>query len=302
MHEPQYKAIGESFFATLNKKLFHRLPGGIPYRPTEMRLNDYDPTRDAIIPLNMLDEIVHEALAAYHLEEHSSLREAPANKWKRLLKTRRHISDVHSLDALLGRTATVRLTRKGITFRGMTFHYEPVITRILGPMSARAKQRDQSRSLSGSARCWAKIRYDPLDASCIRVWNDAATPVQWETLPNRDRKFIYGPKIDGAQRDPRRELPIPLSFWHAEQILNFAKEKGWPTKTDEQKWIARDRQRAKWEKVANLLQMRETKSATPRPICAISLSRSSRLWTRRPSDSCSIWFIRILIGRTPPPA
>jgi len=261
VRRPTYKAIGEAFFGILNRKLFHKLPGAVPFGPTEMRLVDIDPQREAIIPLNLLDELLHETLATYHTEKHSTLGEAPASAWARKLKTRRIISDVHSLDGLLGQTATVRLTRKGIRFRNMQFQDEAVVSRILGPLSARAKKRDQSHSPVGSARCWVKIRYQPLDASRIQVWNDAVKPPRFETLPNRHRRFVYGPKIDGAQRDRRRELPIPISFWHADRIHDFAREKGLPMKTDEQKWIARDRLRAKWEKAAGLTQLRETKPA-----------------------------------------
>lgn len=261
VRKPPYKAIGERFFKTLNQKLFHKIPGAVPFGPTEARLVDLEPRKQATIPLGMLDELIHETIQAYHLEIHSTLGESPASAWKRKLKTRRIISDNHSLDALLGRTATVRLTRKGVRFRHHTFHDAAVVSRILGPMSARAKRRDQSRSPVGSARCWAKIRFNDLDASCIRVWNDAEKPPRLETLPNRDRKFVYGAKIDGAQRDPRRELPIPISFWHADQIREYAAKNRINFRTDEEKWVARNRLRAKWEKTAGLLPLRETKDA-----------------------------------------
>lgn len=261
VRRPTYKAIGERFFKTLNQKLFHKIPGAVPFGPSEARLVDHEPRKEATISLGMLDELIHEAIQTYHLEEHSTLGETPASAWKRLLKTRRIISDNHSLDALLGRTATVRLTRKGVRFRHQTFLDAAVVSRILGPMSARAKRRDQSHSRVGSARCWAKIRFDDLNASCVRIWNDAEKPPRWETLPNRDRKFVYGVKIDGAQRDPRRELPIPLSFWHAEQIREYAKKNSLRFRTDEEKWVARNKLRAKWEKIAGLLPLRESKDA-----------------------------------------
>lgn len=261
VRRPTYKAIGERFFRTLNQKLFHKIPGAVPWGPTEARLIDHEPRKEATISLGMLDELIHEAIQTYHLEEHSTLGEAPASAWKRKLKTRRIISDNHSLDALLGRTATVRLTRKGVKFRHQTFHDAAVVSRILGPMSARAKRRDQSHSRVGSARCWAKIRFDDLDASCVRIWKDAEKPPRWETLPNRDRKFVYGVKIDGAQRDPRRELPIPISFWHADEIRAFAKQNSIRFRTDEEKWVARNKLRAKWEKTAGLLPLRESRDA-----------------------------------------
>jgi putative transposase len=262
VRRPQYKAIGERFFKTLNDRLFHKLPGAVPFGPTEMRLVDIDPKKDAVLSLGSLDELMHHTIIAYHNEEHSSLgEETPAQAWKRKLKKRHVISDVRSLDHLLGQTAKVRLTRRGIRFKNMTFHDEPVTSRLMDMLVAKAPKRDQPKSPVGSGRSWVKIRYNPIDASCIQVWNDAAKPPRFETLRNRDRRFVFGPQIDGAQRDPRRELPIPISFWHAEKVLRFAKEKNLPIKTDEQRWIARSKLRAFWERIAGLLPMRETKEA-----------------------------------------
>ncbi|MGY4372229.1 transposase InsO family protein [Bradyrhizobium sp. LB1.3] len=150
VHRPTYKAIGERFFKTLNQKLFHKIPGAVPFGPTEARLVDHEPRKEATISLGMLDELIHETIQEYHLDEHSSLGESPASAWKRKLKTRRIISDVHSLDALLGRTARVRFTRKGVTFRHQTFLDADVVSRILGPMSALAARRDQSHRRSAA--------------------------------------------------------------------------------------------------------------------------------------------------------
>lgn len=63
------------------------------------------------------------------------------------------------------------------------------------------------------------------------------------------------------QRDARTEFVRPISFWHAEQVRIFAKESGLPYDTDEQKWVARDKLRRKWERVAGLLPLRDHKDA-----------------------------------------
>jgi putative transposase len=258
---PQYKAIGERFFKTMNDRIFHKLPGAVPAGPSEMRLIDVKPREEATLSLGHLDELMHEAIIGYHMDFHSTLGDLPQEVWKRTLKTRHIISDIKALDHLLGRTAKVRLTRRGVRFKNMTFHDQKKTSQLLDELVADAKRRDQPKSPIGSGRAWVKIKWDPIDASCIQVWNDAAKPPRFVTLQNHDSKFVLGPPWEGSQRDSRREFTRPISFWHAEKVGIFAREKNLPFKTDEQRWVARDKLRAKWEKIAGLLPLRDTREA-----------------------------------------
>jgi putative transposase len=106
-----------------------------------------------------------------------------------------------------------------------------------------------------------KIKYDPLDASCIQVWNDAAKPPRFETLSNRDRKFVCGPPTKTPGRNPAKEFTKAISFWHIEKVKIFAKANNLPFKTDEERWAARNKLREKWEKIAGILPMRDTREA-----------------------------------------
>jgi putative transposase len=226
-----------------------------------MRLIDVDPKAEAIISLGSIDEIMHQAIASYHKAPHSTLEDLPEQVWRRTLKTRHFIDDIKALDHILGQTTAVRLTRKGVRFKNMTFHDRQIVSRILGPISAKRKRRDQPKSPVGSARAWVKIKYDPIDASCIQVWNDAAKPPRFETFPNRDRKFVCGPPKKTPGRNPAREFMRPLSFWHAEKVRIFAKAKNLPFKTDEERWASRNKLRENWEKIAGILPMRDTREA-----------------------------------------
>jgi putative transposase len=258
---PQYKAVGERFFKTLNDRLFHKLPGNVPTGPTGMRLIDVTPREDAVISLGSLDELIHEAIVGYHDEFHSGIDDIPAQVWKRRLKSRDVISDINALDHLLGRMSRVRLTRRGIKFKNMHFHDQQKTSKLLDDMSRNAKRRDQSKSPVGSARCWVTIKWDPIDASGIQVWNDGAKPPRFVTLPNRDRQFVMMPPGAHRQRDAKSEFTRPISFWNAEKVRIFAKEKGLPFETDKEKWLARNKLRAKWERIAGILPMRDTKEA-----------------------------------------
>lgn len=258
---PQYKSVGEHFFKNLNDRLFHKLPGGVPAGPTEMRLIDVKPREDAVISLGALDEIMHEAIVGYHDEFHTGIDDFPAEVWKRRLKSRDVISDINALDHLLGRMARVRLKRSGIRFKHMDFHDQQKTSKLLDDVSKNAKRRDQSKSPVGSARCWVTIKWDPIDASCIQVWNDGVKPPRFVTLPNRDRQFVMMPPGAHRQRDAKSEFTRPISFWQAEKVRIFAKEAGMPFETDEQKWRARNKLRQKWERIAGILPMRDTREA-----------------------------------------
>jgi putative transposase len=262
VQRPPYKAVGERFFKTLNDKLFHKVPGGVPARPTEARLIDTDPKQDAVISLGALDELMHQAIVGYHDNEfHDGIDDFPGKAWARKAKSIPVIDDITTLDHLLGRKARVRLDRRGVAFKNMWFHDQAKTSMLLNDMAGRAKQRGQSKSAVGSMRCLVDIKWNPLDASQIQVWNDGVKPPRYVTLPNRDRQFVNMPPGNHRQRDARSEFVRPISFWHAEQVRIFAKESNLPYELDEQKWIARNKLRVKWEKVAGQLPMRDHKDA-----------------------------------------
>lgn len=173
---PQYKAVGERFFKTLTERLFRKIPGGVPAGVSEMRLIDVDPKKNAIMSLGALDELIHEAIVGYHGEFHTGIDDVPDEVWSRRLKSRPMISDITKLDHMLGRTAKARLSRAGITFKHMQFHDQAKTSKLLDDLSHKAKRRDQPRSPVGSARGWVDIKWNPLDASQIQVWDDGAKP------------------------------------------------------------------------------------------------------------------------------
>jgi hypothetical protein len=66
----------------------------------------------------------------------------------------------------------------------------------------------------------------------------------WVTMPNADPEFLKG-----------------LSFWHHDQIREFAKAKDLEFSTEEQRWDAFNRLRNHWETLAGQMPMRETRQA-----------------------------------------
>lgn len=244
---PQYKAIGERFFKTLNLKLFHVAPGAVPHDPKTMRTLGLDPAKDALFTLAELDEAFHAAIEDYHYDMHTGIHAVPAQVWRDKLREggRHFIPNINALDDILGRVHDGTLTRRGIRFKNMEFHDEPITGRLLEDLVAFERKRRQSDKPLSSARVDVKFKWNPADAVSISVWNRAAEPPCYERLPNRDEIYADG-----------------LSYWHQSQILKFAKEQGLAMSTEFDRCEARDRLRRKWEKLIGAkLAMRPKRAA-----------------------------------------
>jgi putative transposase len=235
VNTPQYKAIGERFFQTLNTKLFHRIEGGVPYDPRKMRALGLDPTKDAIFTIADLDELIHRTLDNYHYDMHSGIGAVPTQVWRdKIREGRRHfVRDIAALDDICGAVHDAVLTRRGIRFKNMTFHDEPVTTYLLQQLVEYESKRAQSDKPFSSARARIKIKYNPVEASSVSVWNRAGTPPHYITLRNADADYASG-----------------LSYWHHRQVRAYAKREGLRMCTEYERCWARDALRQKWEALA----------------------------------------------------
>lgn len=231
---PEYKAPVERLFGTFNKKLFHKLAGGVPLPPHLMTRMGFDPARDATTTRTMLEGLIHQTLRdSYQYEEHAGINCAPETLWRRgLSKGREIIDDVNFLSSAFGTVDTAMLTREGISFAGMRFH-DPVITsKLLNELAHLTPIRKRRK---GSATATVKIKYNPADISRISVWNPCAKPrKRYELLPNLDARYVMG----------------GLGMWHHQRIREWAEAEQLPFSTDEERWTARNRLRASIEAAA----------------------------------------------------
>jgi putative transposase len=236
---PEYKAIGERFFKTLNTKLFHHLEGAVPYDPKVMRLAKLDPREKAILTLRDFDRLMHQAIIeVYQNEKHTGLGGIPARVWQEEIEKgdRRFIDDVAALDGVLGCVTERTLTKAGIRFRDMVFHDRDKTSLLLNDLVAYERKRDQSDKRYASARVRVKVKWNPSDCSQVEVWPIRSSERYATTLPNRDSRFSEG-----------------LSFWHAEKAKEYAEERDLEFRTDDQKWLARDRLQHLWRKIAGMV-------------------------------------------------
>jgi putative transposase len=242
---PEYKAIGERFFGTLNAQLFHKLKGGVPYDPKTMSQLGLKPSDDSVISLGELDRLIHQAILVYQNNRHEGLGAIPARIWEEKIARhgRRFIPDLRQLDAMLGRVGMATLTRRGIKFENMVFHDPDATTRLLYDMLPLEAKRRQSTKPISSARVRVKFKFNPADASRIEVWNYGAAPKQYVSLPNVSQRYT-----------------AHLSFWQAAKIREYALEKDLRFITEEDQWQAREMLRLEYDRIAGK-KMRDTRDA-----------------------------------------
>lgn len=231
---PEYKAIGERFHHTVNKGLIHKLPGSLPYdlvlrRKLSAKQLDVDPTKDAVLTVEVLDNLMHQFIVAYEHERHEGVGDIPARLWQDSLlrQPRRIIDDINALDSVLGKVAQATLTKAGIRFKNMQFHERENTSMLLDELVRLAPKRSQSRDTTASGRIKVKIKYNPADASRIHVWHPHRH--EYVVLYNRDERYSEG-----------------LSFWAAAQIDKFAKDQDMAFVTEEQRIRAQVRMREFW--------------------------------------------------------
>lgn len=243
---PEFKSIGERFFRTMNQMLAHKLAGGVPYNPYVMRSVGLDPKSDAVLSLDDLDALIHEAIIGYHHRKHKGIGAMPARVWRdKIAYRKRHIiRDVAALDNLVGRVESVELTTDGIRFKNMTFHDPEVTSDLLDDLVRYEKARTQSDKTYGPGRVKVVIKWNPADCGSVVVWNRGAKTPCYVTLRNEDPKFFDG-----------------LSFWHWEKIQEFGEAKDLKCKSEAGRWKARDGLRRQWERLAGKLPMRDSRDA-----------------------------------------
>ena len=170
--EPQAKGIVERFFRTLNQLLFHRLRGSVSLSASLMREMGYDPTKDAVITLEELNELIEEAINVYHHQVHSGINAQPIRIWTEQAERHgvRTLPDPAILDKMVGATKhPCRLDRAGIRVFGLQYCCEENVPLLLADMAA--EERTARGKRKGSANAIVKIKYNPDDIGLIYVFN-----------------------------------------------------------------------------------------------------------------------------------
>ncbi|MCW6509867.1 hypothetical protein [Lichenifustis flavocetrariae] len=226
---PEYKAIVERFFGTLNTLVNHRCRGGVPFPPHLMQKLKINPAKEAIVELEDYKALLHQAVVeTYQTEVHTTLGKAPALAWRqsKAVHGRAFIDDLSQVRTMVGALARAKLRRDGVRVRGHRFHDQDATTRLLDDLAHHTPMRQRPK---GGATAAIKVKYDPADCSFIDVWNPVAK--NYERLPNVDRRFATG-----------------LSFRNADVIREWAQAENKAFLSDEEKWAARNALRSSIER------------------------------------------------------
>lgn len=190
---PEFKTYVERFFGTLNTGLLHKLPGGVPAPPKQLREQGIDPRKQACMTLDRLEELVLQfILEVYQYRHHRGIDDIPLLRWEKL--TRKYgidfIDDLTRIDDACGYVKNATLTRDGIKVEGLRFHDRDIVTGLLAdllPAAPRGRRRKPSNSVP------VKIKLDPADISEIRVWNSVTS--SYQPLPNVQKRYSQGTSL-----------------------------------------------------------------------------------------------------------
>jgi putative transposase len=202
---PEYKAIVERFFDTLNKGLLHKLPGGVPAAPKQLREQDVDPRKQACMTIESLEKLVLQfILEVYQYRPHRGIDDIPMKRWEELTKIHgiEMIDDLSRIDDACGYVKNANLTRDGIKTDGLKFHDSEIVTQLLAdllPSVPRERRRKPTNSVP------VKIKIDPGNISEIRVWNSCTN--SYQALPNVHKDYSNG-----------------MSLWFHKVLKNNAKQ------------------------------------------------------------------------------
>jgi putative transposase len=199
---PTYKAYVERLFGTLNTQTWHKIEGGVPLTPMERSELGLDPKAKAVHSRASLeDKMWNGIVTLYHVEPHSTIKMAPANKWRRGLKNggRPIPDDISVLDKVIGGHRECTLSAEGVFLDGERFHDPEITTELL--LNLKGGKRNQRKGVTSTRTVKVMVVFNPGDASFVHVvdptrsdlirlpnWNSESKGLSWAFL-RRLRKF-----------------------------------------------------------------------------------------------------------------
>jgi len=191
IHTPEYKAIVERAFRTINRLVFHKLMGGsVPFPPDVMSRLGLKPMETAGIELEELDELLTYALrVVYPNRKHDGIERIPQVVWNEGIEGyRKGVDDLAALVAHFGQTEVVTLKREGVTLKdGLRFCDRDAVTRLLDDLAPTTKFGDRRK---GSATVKVKVVVNPEDITFCQIWNPKRR--RMEILHNLHPLFARG--------------------------------------------------------------------------------------------------------------
>jgi putative transposase len=235
---PTFKGIVERLFATINSLQNTKLPGGV-LKPELLREFGYDPSKDAVLTLTELEEVLWETLTLYHITPRGGQGSPPAQLWaSQATSGIDTIGDDASLDKMLGKVEIRTVRRSGVELHGLTFHDVAKVSLLLEDLIKYEPVRPRPK---GSATARVKVKYNPACLSEIHVWNTHTH--SYVTLPCLDEN--YGGLV---------------SLWQHQELQRWATRKGEEFSTQADRLRVRANLCRMFEEMAPTLRGRELRA------------------------------------------
>jgi putative transposase len=184
---PEWKGQIERFFGTANTGLFHKAPGGVPFKPHQLKALGLDPEASAVLTLSEAEAFIHEwFIDVYARRVHRELGAAPAKVWLDHLRTDpiELARDLSVLDRACTAIKGATLTREGVSFMGLKYRSEAVAQLRLELTQALPAAETQRGGIS------APIKYQPEDLGRVWIWSTARR--DYVELPCTTPKYAQG--------------------------------------------------------------------------------------------------------------
>lgn len=218
---PQFKAVVERLFNTLNEKIWHRMEGGLPFTPqvrSKLRLN---PQTEAYYTLPDLQVRLWSFIVGQlHLNVNDELGAAPAQLWVEGIKRkgRPMVDNMNAFDGMLGQTTRALLHSEGIEVWGQRFHDPAITTELLLRILPASSRVRKSGDRLGANSVEVNVSRDPMDVSRLSVWD---------------------PILKTHVQLPHVRIRVPISWTSLETIEEFAKRKNLAFHSEEEQLRAR---------------------------------------------------------------
>jgi putative transposase len=223
VRNPEYKAIGERIFRTVNEECIHRLPGACPHKPTEMSALELEPRAEDLLSLEEIRERIWLfIITQYHTEVHEGIDMQPARAWDRGIERGewQTVDDITAASKFLGQIKRRTLDATGIHVGGHRFHDQAAVSALLDSLLryTAGRRRREKRLASGTVP--VIVTLDPTTCEYIHVWDYAKK--RNVKLYNMDRRFAKD-----------------CSWRLAKAIRKSAEKENRAFVTDEEMWEAR---------------------------------------------------------------
>ncbi|MBY5774235.1 transposase family protein [Rhizobium leguminosarum] len=127
---PQAKAIVESGFNTYNKGIWHKAPGGIPYKPHVLAARRLKPEEKADWALRFAEGVMwHWIVNVHHLSRNRTLEAVPVRMWSKIsdpMVGRSVSKRLDLVDIICGTRLRLRIDRNGVVYENHVFHHPDV--------------------------------------------------------------------------------------------------------------------------------------------------------------------------------